>query len=193
MKYILPTGTLMFNPFSKVNDPRECKQWDISPFVPMDWKLDLEGYDTIAKQVSDILKSNAKLLCFCRDKDEARGKWQPRALLDRGFARPSMWHHYGNAYDGICFMFDRRRLDSAFKKELDSTRLISGAVSYSDEGIVPNPGNDPFVIDMTRVRNMDDYIHSIVAHHAQWLSKLFLQKLTDWEKECEYRWIYFDR
>ena len=68
---ILPEGKLKFNPFSKVNDPRESKQWNISPFVRLYPELTLEEYDAISKEVSDALKVNAKLVCFSQDKKEA--------------------------------------------------------------------------------------------------------------------------
>jgi len=48
---ILKDGTLKFNPFSQVNDPRESKAWDMSPFVRADLNLSLEEYDAIARAI----------------------------------------------------------------------------------------------------------------------------------------------
>src|SRR5665647_929811 len=98
LNYILKNRTLKFNPFNAVNDPREKKEWDISPFVRMGLNLELKQYDAISREISDLLKSNAKMVCFCRDKDEAIGQWQPEALFNRGFSKPNMWHHYGNEH-----------------------------------------------------------------------------------------------
>ena len=192
INYILPTGKLKFNSFSNVNDPRECKQWDISPVVRSNLNFDLKDFDAISEEISNILKSNAKLVCFSQDKEEAIEKWQPEALFDRGFARPNMWHHYSNAYNGICLMFDMKKLDSAFIKYFGNTRLISGPVRYTNKGILSNLKDDPFVIDLTNVYNANDYIRKIEIHRAKWLRQLFLQKLKDWSNEAEYRWIYFD-
>lgn len=189
---ILKDGTLKFNPFSQVNDPRESKAWDMSPFVRADLSLSLEEYDAISRSISDTLKSNAKLVCFSCDKDESVGKWQPEALLDRGFAKPGMWHHYGNEHVGLCLMFDRNRLNEAFKKKLRSDRLVSGRVAYSNDGIVPNPSLDPFVVNLIHMRTSEDYRAAIKSHLHTWFRDLFLRKLVDWECENEFRWIYFD-
>src|SRR5215468_11207586 len=76
LNYILKNGTLMFNSFQKVNNPRESKQWDMSTMVNGDLNLKHKDYQLLAREVSEILKGNAKLVCFSRDKAEAVGKWQ---------------------------------------------------------------------------------------------------------------------
>lgn len=192
IKYILSYKTLRFNSYSAVNDPRESKQWDMMPTVRPYPVLDLEDYEKLSKLVSAALKQYAKLVCFSEDRDEAIGKLQPGALFDRGFAKPCMWHHYANACDGICLMFDKKKLDLAFNEQLDVSRLISGSVHYSNEGILPDFRGYPFSIDLTRVHTIKEFVDSIEAHRAKWLSHLFLRKLIDWENEVEYRWIYFD-
>lgn len=192
LNHILKNGTLKLNSFSQVNDPRESKAWDVSPFVRIDLNLSLEQYDAISREVSNILKANAKLVCFSRDKDEATGKWQPKALLDRGFAKPSMWHHYGDRYKGLCLMFDRNKLNNAFDKQLDKNRLVSGKVNYSNEGIISKIVDDPFVINLTAVNSVKSYINTIQSHLNIWFRELFLRKLNDWANEDEYRWVYLD-
>lgn len=192
LNHILKNGTLKLNSFSEVNDPREKKEWDISPIVSVDKNLSLEEYDEIARDISSILKNNAKIVCFCRDKDASIGKWQPQALLDRGFAKPSMWHHYGGKHSGLCLMFDKNKLSESIGKQLDKNYLVSGKVSYSNEGILPKFANDPFIINLTKANNNESYLTAIECHHTNWHSKLFLQKLIDWENEDEYRWIYRD-
>lgn len=152
----------------------------------------MDQYDAISREVSDILKANAKLVCFSRDKNEAIGKWQPEALLDRGFSKPCMWHHYGGNHNGLCLMFDRNKLNNAFMKQLDKSRLVSGEVHYSNKGILPKLRHDPFIIDMTRVSNTASYLSEIQGHMNHWFPELFLRKLTDWANEDEYRWIYLD-
>lgn len=192
LNHILKNGTLKFNSFSNVNDPRESKDWDISPFVRMGLNLELDQYDAISHEVSDILKANAKLVCFSRDKNEAIGKWQPEALLNRGFSKPSMWHHYGGKHNGLCLMFNRDKLNNAFIKRLDQSRLVSGEVNYSNQGILPRLGDDPFVINLTGVSSTASYLSEIQAHINSWFPELFLRKLTDWSNEDEFRWIYMD-
>jgi hypothetical protein len=192
LNYILKNGTLKFNSFSQVNDPRESKACDFSPFVRDDLNLSREQYDSISREISDVLKANAKIVCFSQDKDAAIGKWQPEALLDRGFAKPSMWHHYGDKHCGLCLMFEWNKLNQAFLKQLDSGRLISGKVDYSNKGILPNLSKDPFVVNLIQVREIGDYYSAIKNHLNFWFQDLFLRKLSDWKNEDEYRWIYLD-
>lgn len=192
LNYILKNGTLKFNSFGKVNDPRERKEWDISPFVKMGLNLSLDQYNAISREISDVLKANAKMLCFSRDKNEATGKWQPEALPDRGFAKPSMWHHYGGSHDGICLMFDKNKLHRAFTGQLEPSRLISGEVKYSNHGILPRLQDDPFVINLLAVSNSHSYLTIIQEHLNRWIPELFLQKLVDWGNEDEFRWVYLD-
>ena len=87
LNYILENRTLMFNSFSNVNDPRESKSWDISPFVREGLNLSMDELTSISRKASDILKKNAKLICFSRDNSSAKGAQQPWALFDRGFAK----------------------------------------------------------------------------------------------------------
>ncbi len=192
LDYILKNGTLKFNSFSKVNDPRERKEWDMSPFVRLNANLSLEQYDAISREVSDILKSNAKLVCFSRDKNEAKGNWQPDARFGRGFVKPNMWHHYAGEHNGLCLMFDSKKLQDAFAKNLDATRLVSGKVVYTNQGSLPHLKGDPFIIDLTSVTSTGDYISAIQTHLNRFFAELFLRKLSDWAHEDEFRWIYFD-
>jgi len=192
LNHILKNGTLKFNSFNEVNDPREYKAWDIAAFVRSDLNLSPQQYEEISRNISNTLKANAKLVCFSCDKDEAIGQWQPEALLNRGFAKPSMWHHYGNKHVGACLMFDRNRLAEAFRKQLNSSRLIGGKITYSNDGIMPNILKDPFITNLVHVRGAEYYISAISAHLNSWFPDLFLRKLVDWQNEDEYRWIYFD-
>jgi len=117
LNYILKNGTLKLNSFSNVNDPKENKSWNIATRVRLDLNLEFKDYDALSGQISSTLKRNVKVACFSKDRKEAENKWQPEALLDRGFARPSMWHHYGDAHEGMCLMFDREKLDKTLKKQ----------------------------------------------------------------------------
>lgn len=192
LTHILGNRTLMFNTFKNVNDPRESKHWDVAPFVRAELNLEYRQYDAISKGVSQLLKSNAKLICFSRDKPEAVNAWQPEALFSRGFAKSSMWHHYANGYEGVCLMFNREKLIKIFNEQLGSERLFHGPINYSDKGILPNLHGDPFVIDLLHELDPSSYFLATQSHFNQWHQQLFLQKLTDWSNEDEYRFVYLD-
>lgn len=193
LDHILCNNTLLLNSYRKVNDPKERKHWDVSPFVRSELNLEHEQYDAISEEISTILKGNAKLVCFSRDKPEAVNTWQPEALLNRGFAKPSMWHHYANAHDGVCLMFNREKLEATLKGQLTTGHLFHGAVTYTNRGILPTIPGDTFIVDLLQVNNPSGYLAAIQAHFDRWHKELFLQKLSDWANEDEYRWIFLDR
>lgn len=192
LNFILKNQSLKLNSFLNVNDPRERKSWDIAAIVPLEPRLELEQYDQISREVSNYLKLNAKLICFSCDKPSAVGAWQPEAQLDRGFAKPSMWHHYAGKHNGVCLVFDRKKLSAAFESQLQKARLFQGKVTYSDEGILPNLSGGPFVIDLTLVIDTNGYLDAMQGHFLRWYKELFFRKLNDWAYEDEYRWVYLD-
>ncbi|MDJ0898865.1 MAG: DUF2971 domain-containing protein [Xenococcus sp. MO_188.B8] len=192
LKYILKTGTLMLNSFSKVNDPRESKSWTITTTVRSDLDLELEDWDTLSQLVSDMLKQNVKVVCFCKDRARAVNQWQVRGPIDRGFAKPSMWHHYANGHNGVCLVFDREKLDASFKRQINKDQLVSGSVTYSDEGSMAKISNSPFSIDLTQIDSEKKLFEQLKIHLNRWMPSLFFTKLEDWNNEEEYRWVYFD-
>ncbi|WP_186375816.1 DUF2971 domain-containing protein [Hyella patelloides] len=192
LKHILKTGTLRLNSFSKVNDPRESKSWTMTTTVRSDLNLKLEDWDALSKSVSDVLKQNVKLICFCKDRVSAVNQWQIRDPIDRGFAKPSMWHHYANGHNGVCLVFDKDKLDISFKKKLDEKRLISNTVKYSDDGGINQISNAPFSINLTNSQSKQHFIKILQNHLNLWMPSLFFTKLKDWSNEEEYRWVYFD-
>lgn len=193
LAHILAKGTLKFNPFINVNDRRESKQWDVSAFVRQEVQFDYEQHDVISNAVSEMLKSNAKLVCFSRDRSSAARLFQPLALPARGFAKPNMWYHYGGGYTGVCLMFNKVGLTKAFNKQLSDGVLIHGPVVYSDDGILPKFRKDPFVINLTQVSDKPSWVVAIRQHFELWKDALFLRKLTDWSNEAEYRWVFLDQ
>lgn len=192
LEFILKSGTLKLGPYSRVNDPRESKQWDFKTLVRADSNVSYDDYDRLSAQISERLKANVKLICFCTDSDEAVGKWQPEALLHRGFAKPSMWHQYGDKSRGICLVFNREKLGAAFSSSLDSTRLADGYVNYSNDGIVPRMSGYPFSINLLGGHDQKNMVRVVAEHLARNQKGLFFTKLSDWASEAEYRWVYWD-
>ena len=190
--HILKNGTLKLNSFSNVNDPRENKSWNIVACVRADLNLSLEQYDIMSAEISKLIKGNVKVFCSSMDRASAVNQWQPEALLDRGFARPSMWQHYAGRHNGVCLMFDRKKLDTAIKSQLDEAHLFARAVDYSDAGVLLTPRNDPFYVDLVRLQSPEECIKVLEDHTKRWLGPLFFRKLADWQGEQEYRWVYFD-
>lgn len=191
LSYILKSNTLMFNSFSNVNDPRESKKWEISPFIRSDLGLAKDKYEKIADNVSELLKGrNAKLLCFSRDNLESEGALQPWALFDRGFNKPSMWHHYGDQHNGVCLMFNFENLRKQIESQLEKEHLFHGEVDYTNQGVIQSIQDGPYVIDLLDATDLESYLALIKVHFNRWYKELFSRKLSDWSNESEYRWVY---
>lgn len=101
-------------------------------------------------------------------------------------------HHYSNAHNGVCLVFDIKKLDMSFKKQVNKKNLISGSVIYSDDGIVPDLSKHPFTVNLIGINSEKELLAYLSNHLDQWLPNLFLKKLMDWSNEEEYRWVYFD-
>lgn len=198
LNYILKDGTLRLNSFSAMNDPRENKSWTIATMVRSSFNLDLKDWVALSENVSNTLKQNVKLSCFSKDREAAVNKWQPDALLDRGFARPAMWHHYADRHNGICLMFGREKLTAAFSQQVDQEKLFPRTVLYSDDGIVLRMGKDPFSMDLTGLTDLSNlpteprFLNEVINHRDRWMPDLFFTKLKDWSNEEEFRWVYLD-
>lgn len=191
LDYILNQGTLQLNPFSGVNDPRENKAWRFALELS-DWQgREIEEWDRASDKISSIIKGKAKLACFSMDRQTAVGKCQPDGLPDRGFARPSMWHHYGEEHKGVCLIFDRKKLDVALRSQINE-KMFSAEVQYSDDGVIRDLRHHPFTFSLVDISSSEEYFSRLNRHVSEWLPELFFRKLQDWQNEEEYRWVYFD-
>lgn len=193
LNFILKSGTIRLNPFSCVNDPRESKSWTIAVSLPLSQNPKTEDWDAASARISNALKGYAKLACFSLDRENCINRWHPDGLLGRGFARPSMWHHYADKHTGVCLMFDRAKLDRTFRKQIGHGALRSSKVEYSDDGSLMDLESHPFLMNMVGVDSRSQYLERLTHHVNKFLPQLFFQKLTDWSHEEEYRWVYFDQ
>lgn len=192
--HILKNQTLRFNTFQGVNDPRENKDWQFTLHTDHSCEdFSLEAGHDFSKQASVVLKNKVKMICFSTDAAQSV-EMTANNILFRGFSKPAMWHHYANEHDGICLMFDRKKLDVAFRRHLASDGLFCGAVQYSNSGFLPRLSGGPFVLDISGMKSLDaeKCLPSIKRHLHRYHKDLFFRKLNDWSNESEYRWIYFD-
>lgn len=193
INHILNSGTLLFNTFDNVNDPRENKDWQFDLYTHFSLGDSLEPSKEFSRQVSLLLKSKVKMVCFSSDSDEAI-EMTADNILSRGFSKPAMWHHYANKHDGVCLMFDRKKLDAAFRRYLATDGLLCGFVEYSNSGFLTRLSGHPFLLNLSGVNSLDLYhcVEPIRKHLFKYYKDLFFRKLENWSNESEFRWLYFD-
>jgi len=110
------------------------------------------------------------------------------AYFRAGFARPRMWSQYGRKHTGICFVFDRARIEEEFNTTFNTKKKFSGGVEYQYyresfvkarniecKNILHNS------IDKALEKQIDTYYH-----------EYFFLKSMDYRDEHEYRLIIVD-
>ncbi len=188
LEKILFTNKLRLNPFICTNDPRESKLWN---FTFMGKKPIQTGSSlallkkTSASDITDAVKYGCKLICFSQDTQERIRKY-PDSISSHGYFRSRMWAHYGNSHSGVCFAFDREKLDETIAEEFKSIgKIYKGAVEYVENELEIYKALG-FDADAIQEKGID---FAVQKHLDFFFKILFLQKDADWKHEQEYRWI----
>lgn len=189
LEYLLPSGTLRFNPYSNTNDPRESKDWLFSLSCP-DELPEPGELNLINDKMNTILKRNTKVICFTKDVVDPSNPYIDR-LVGRGFSHPRMWAQYSGNHKGVCLMFDKNKLEKIISDTFSNNNsLYQGSVSYGSYS--RNHHNAFHALNYSEIKHMG--IKDFVERHLTTYNKeLFFEKLTDWKDECEYRWVLFSK
>lgn len=189
IKYILATKTLRFGSYSDTNDPYENKRWKFH-FASYTENCDLskmsfEEISALSEKLNDEIKINFFLACFSTD-----GRLTGDTVIDihqRGYGKPRMWAQYGDGHEGVCLIFNQRKLkESVLSTFQDSGVIMEGGVNYLDNKVVPNLNTSPFGVQYEIFSEMG--LEKYAWQHVRWHYKeLFFTKNTDWKSEAEYR------
>jgi hypothetical protein len=218
LRHIVPDKTLLLNPFSRMRDPIENKDWlrsagYIGGRNHEEWgpglrgalrrskgwtmgKLNRDDHQKAINAVRDAsrrLQRFTKVLSFTHDAPPVPEETYGMVWADaygRGYARPRMWEQYGDNHRGVCLAFDRELLYRGLMAPLKGLgSTFAGAIDYSVEHFTQH----------SRVRSL--YAHEVLAlgagsydlgmrrHVERHIFDLFFTKLPDWESEREYRYV----
>ncbi len=182
---ILPTGTLMMNPFSKMRDPRESKRWGFeAPAESID--TDEESFREEVLLFAEMnrkaegIQHEVKVLSLTRDDTSPRPP--ETAIFGSGLVHPRLWEHYAENHHGVCLCFDLGGLIDMLGALRETGRFDHGPVIYRDGEI--DLAARQFLLSEARKHGPDKAIRDHVANHV---AELFFTKLRDWETEFEYR------
>lgn len=191
LDYILKNRSLRLSKYTSTNDPKETKTWQFNLGTNEERDLGKYKMDEESAWLSRELKERARLACFCMDSPPLSGSHLDD-IFKRGFCKPRMWAQYAERHSGVCLVFDRRRLAQAIEEQIASKHLVVfGPVKYIDRGIVPNLYRDQeymINIDVLESVGRDAYPQLHLRTHVR---SLFFEKMTDWNSECEWRWVAF--
>jgi len=188
LRYILPNRTLRLSSYAGTNDPREAKDWLFALVSSQDRAPPGEAI-RVSKELSQILKSNSRLACFCSD----GSGWAPERPINLsdtdGWTRARMWAQYADNHRGVVLVFNRRRL-------LENARVSlrgKGALFFGHTLYAPQHHSAdmlPFVVDYSKwsTSSPKDYAEHHLEQHRDWL---FFTKHADWAQEQECRLVFY--
>lgn len=185
-EHILPERRLRFSPYKRMRDPLEAQAPSLGAgmMVPDD-PVEADQLQVTYMQARELLaarRAEAKLLSLTVD---ATTSTEPDAVFMRGYSRARMWEQYAEAHRGVCLVFQRDALTEVAERQIEERAGVSvaGPVRYTTTGLsrsgaatlMPTPGVDA---------------DQLVTEHLQrYRAAFFLEKLTDWESEHEFRFV----
>lgn len=179
---ILPNRTLRLSQLADINDSKES--------ISNDWQLfgnENQEFADTRDLVIECFRLNVKAVCFSRDDQDVDPAHQfPLDPCSRGYVKPRMWTTYGRAHKGVCLVFDRQRLEAAFRAHIDpAEKLLCGPVSYGRPlsfGVLRS-----FALEFSDfAQDFSATIHSKIDQNSAYY---FFFKHLDWITENEYRFV----
>lgn len=183
---ILANRSIRMSSFTGMND-----LWESRPMYVRLESVDIDqhahGITISAWNDADrYIRRYSKVACFTQDWVLQTEGFEQNAL--RGWARLSMWAHYGDNHRGVCLRFDRNKLMAAFKAAEESAfRQFSGPVQYCSLG--PEDVLQPISLDQAAEFGMDVLA---LRHADKYHQRIFFRKHTDWASESEFRLVRTD-
>ena len=197
---ILYYDTLKFSKLNSSNDAFEQK-----PKVKFDSKdLALQKMFTQIHDGFEKIRGNIRILCFSTDAvfEKIQKQYQEMNLLlskdlirenvmGRGFALPRMWAQYANRNQGVCFVFDKKKLEDRLKRSriVFNSRHVDYVTYYKPFEITEKQLNY-----IQKGINIDPsyFVNQITTSDSKYINYNYFTKLEDWSSENEYRYITFN-
>lgn len=168
IEYILPSKRLLINNLWLSNDPVESKKY-IGEFI-----------DTKITTFNDIIKDNhqqfestkfyqnfIRYISFVKNK---KGQ--------KVFEVPNMWAYYGQRYEGVCLVFDKKLLKSLFKNQY-SQKVKDLTIKYN--------------LDRSESGKIKKKNHESLEEFFSMNAKdILFRKHKVWAEESEYRFAVID-
>ena len=185
-EFILHTNKLRLSDRKTSNDPIENITY--RPFIKSSYGYDdskIANDETAAKANRFILSKikNSKQLCFCKNNDDPElQRFMVLPTEYYGFLKPRMWDQYGDKYNGICLVFDKRKL-----KE-NNPEVYSSDIEYINyEEFYRN--NTSIDLNSLYYKGLDKYCEDFFEK----IKKDSFLKHKDYSGENEYRYISFSQ
>jgi hypothetical protein len=172
LEHILPAQRLLLGPLVNTNDPRENKSYI---FAGSSTKtIPVRRIEDINKEVSDILRSDCKTICFSKDDKYF------------GFEYSRMWAYYSDNHKGLCLELDAKEF--LLENEPLINRDLFRKIAYFEFNY---QWIEHKVIDHDAIEKMgrERYLREIFR--PEHLDYLYFTKNKEWESEQETRLLHY--
>jgi hypothetical protein len=192
-KKIFESMEIRFSKFNNVNDAKEFKSFGFMPLSSVTPTGTPEYFNGLQQKINKLdleRKNEWKVFCCTTDASTYTGGLissiqRPQPAMPLGCCKDPMWCHYGKAYKGVCFVFDRSKLLDSLKKYCESNDGIDffyAKVNYTE---LQNR------IDSAKYFPAENY--DIDLHIKKHWEEIFMTKSIDWEYEQEVRFLINDK
>ncbi len=196
---IICSDSLLFSPISNTNDTSESKMK--IAFDQSNVK-DRNEYLEMVKMISEYFKQYAhfvQILCFSVDANIHKADYEKFKsstgdrdiyydVSGRGFALPRMWAQYADSNEGVCFIFNKKKLIEVIERKVAFVK--HGNVSYKrifDKYFISSEKMAMLFERITKVANGSLTLLNMMQDDKDFLKYNFFEKLDDWSNEHEYR------
>ncbi len=185
INFVLKNLTIKLGSFAGTNDPKESKDWSFNLGTRTNRDLGPYSLAELSSQLSQRLKSQARLACFSSDRGPLSGD-HTRDITSRGLAKPRMWAQYSSNHSGVCLVLDRERTLLAVENTFPKCMKWSGKVTYKDQYFVRDLSYHEYMIDIDKYEEVG--VVEYAKHHlGVHVRALFFEKMLDWRDEEEWR------
>ncbi len=186
-KKVITTSSLRFSPLGSLNDPIENTL--LTFFLDTDERFlmeDLESYYSLLREnLKKYCDNYIKVLCFTMSNELDSKTFISQSHM--GYMRFSMWSHYADSGKGLCFIFDKDKLDDEFSKLLHKENLFGkkGEVTYTEDYV----HNTAFRFMHHEIMSLKAGINILKPKIQKFYKEYFFKKRNDWASESEYRYL----
>lgn len=189
LEKILRYGKIRFGELGNSPDPYEQCVWNFGRLYDGGSE---EEYRKADKEVdSSIERIHKRTGFFCTANDELNLDNSPHD--GRGYMRFTLWDRYADKQKGICFVFDKIKLQNTVTDEV-TARIAEDFDGGKDVAYKFPPPNKMFPVHQLTFKitpsiNKNGIENTILQRIKRFSKELLFTKYSTWESENEYRFV----
>ncbi len=198
---IIQTNTLLFSKICETNDTTEAK---MRLLFENENVSDVDSYKKKVDMISTYFKNYKKyvqLMCFSTDmKVKVNDRKKYLNIMDkkdiyfdvsgRGFALPRMWAQYSNNNQGVCLVFNKKKLIDLINRKVSFSKHDKVQyTNFCDRYLIKKDRMDDLYEKILMLSNGRLTMLNMIERDKEFLKYNFFEKHNDWSSEHEFRII----